>query len=224
MDKHILLLCPEEWDQTLRNIILDSKAPIRISRIESKDQLINLVHNCQLSKRTVLISFGTGIIVPNFVLENIGMAYNIHAATPDYPGRDPHHFAHYQNAKTYGATLHVMTENVDAGPIISIKSFTTSPYDTPLVLLEKANLLGLELFKELVTEIIIQGKPITPLAVPWGNNKGTRKKFLKLCEVNVDTSEVEFKKKYMSFQNGVSYKNLYIDIHGYRFRIEGKID
>ena len=37
-------------------------------------------------------------------------AINIHAASPQAPGGDPHHFAIYDKVKEYGATLHYMTK------------------------------------------------------------------------------------------------------------------
>lgn len=66
----------------------------------------------------VLVGFGTGVIVPPDVLSRWRLAYNIHAASSRFPGRDPHHWAAYEGATSYGATAHVMTERVDAGPIV----------------------------------------------------------------------------------------------------------
>src|SRR5262249_229160 len=63
-----------------------------------------------LTRDTWLISHSTSVIVPASVLEVLqGRAVNIHAASPRYPGRDPHHFAIYDGAARYGATAHVMT-------------------------------------------------------------------------------------------------------------------
>ena len=69
----------------------------------------------------VLLSFATSIIVPKEVIDRFPSgAYNIHAASPDYPGRDPHHFAVYEGATRYGATCHIMSAPVDEGPIVDV--------------------------------------------------------------------------------------------------------
>lgn len=74
----------------------------------------------ELTGGGVLISYSTGVIVPPTVLSRYERAYNFHAATPHYPGRDPHHWAAYDGVHDYGATCHVMAAKVDAGPIIGV--------------------------------------------------------------------------------------------------------
>src|SRR5207245_6682120 len=89
-----------------------------------------------IDAHTSLISFGTSVIVPATLLARlIKPAYNLHAASPEFPGRDPHHFAAYLGAKTYGATLHLMTERVDDGPIVAVEMFQVAPDATPASLL-----------------------------------------------------------------------------------------
>jgi len=47
----------------------------------------------------LLVSFSTGVVVPAELIAAFPAgAYNVHAASPDYPGRDPHHFAVYEGA------------------------------------------------------------------------------------------------------------------------------
>ncbi|GGE36427.1 hypothetical protein GCM10007276_12410 [Agaricicola taiwanensis] len=65
-----------------------------------------------------LIAYGTGVIVPPDVLARYKRAYNLHGASPSFPGRDPHHWAAYEGATQFGATAHVMTALVDDGPIV----------------------------------------------------------------------------------------------------------
>src|SRR5215831_20804891 len=47
-------------------------------------------------------------------------AFNIHPAPPEYPGRDPWHFAHYDGYPRAGATLHRMAPRVDDGEILDV--------------------------------------------------------------------------------------------------------
>lgn len=77
----------------------------------------------ELAGGDCLIAFNSGVIVPAAALGHYGRAYNFHAAPPEYPGRDPHHWAAYEGAADYGVTCHVMTARVDAGPIVAVERF-----------------------------------------------------------------------------------------------------
>ena len=48
-------------------------------------------------------------------------AYNVHPGSPDYPGVAPEAWAAYEKADGFGATFHVMDEEVDAGAIIDTR-------------------------------------------------------------------------------------------------------
>jgi methionyl-tRNA formyltransferase len=122
-----------------------------------------------------LLSFGTRIIVPGTYLERTGLiAANIHAASPSFPGRDPHHYAIYEAVTEYGATLHFMTHKVDEGPIIAIKSFSVSGGDTAISLLEKANECGWQLVEQLLVWLK-DGVILTPSVHLWSGTKRSRK-------------------------------------------------
>src|SRR6185312_4287553 len=67
-----------------------------------------------LLARARLIGFCTSVIVPRRVLQALGFgAYNFHPGPPEYPGWIPAQFALYENAAEFGATAHVMIEEVD---------------------------------------------------------------------------------------------------------------
>lgn len=68
----------------------------------------------------VLIAYLTGVIVPAGTLRRYRRAYNFHGGTPQYPGRDPHHWAAYDRAARFGATAHVMEAEIDAGAIVGV--------------------------------------------------------------------------------------------------------
>ena len=169
----------------------------------------------------LLLSFGTGVIVPAWIIEKPDLlAINIHAASPSYPGRDPHHFAIYDAAKEYGATLHYMTRNVDAGPIIDVELFEVPPDISPLNLLNMANQAGWKLIQRFFEAGQLYDMAPIPLSgQSWGEHKSTRKMFLEMCRIEPPISAEEIQRRYKAtFAPG--YQNLYIDLHGYRFRIE----
>jgi Formyl transferase len=78
--------------------------------------------------RARLIAFVTAEIVPPSVLARLGYgAFNFHPGPPSYPGWAPAHFALYDQAREFGATLHIMVEQVDAGPILDVAFFPFRP-------------------------------------------------------------------------------------------------
>jgi methionyl-tRNA formyltransferase len=170
----------------------------------------------------LLLSFGTSVIVPAPLLELPGLlALNVHAASPDYPGRDPHHFAVYDGATKYGATLHFMTSKVDAGPIVDMELFDVHADATPASLLDQANQAAWVLLERLIKKLA-GDKALAPLGgANWGTKKTTRKEFLELCRVDDSMDAVEFARR-LRATSMPGYSNLYTEIHGYRFRIENK--
>ena len=54
-----------------------------------------------------------------------------------YPGISCVNWALYEGAATYGATLHLMSPEVDAGPIVDVATFPVAAGDTVATLLAK---------------------------------------------------------------------------------------
>jgi methionyl-tRNA formyltransferase len=185
---------------------------------ENIDSLYPLINK----KIDFLISFGSGTVIPERIVNDKNfMSLNIHAGSPEYPGRDPHHFAIYNNAKQYGATLHLMHEKVDSGPIIDIEIFNVPKNITPDRLLGLANKAGWKILKRFFKKISEENKVNFLKSAKWGKNKTTRKMFYELCNIPLNITEEEFKKRLVA-TSSKNYNNLFIDIYGHRFRIQGK--
>ncbi|WFU66921.1 MULTISPECIES: formyltransferase family protein [Bradyrhizobium] len=169
---------------------------------------------------TSLISFGTGVIVPAGFLASLAKpAYNLHAASPEFPGRDPHHFAIYRAAQTYGATLHLMTARVDDGAIVAVEMFDVRPDATPDSLLAEANRAAVRLL-ERCAERMLDREPMPELPdVGWGPIKTRRSDFLRLCRVNalITTQEFELRRRACA---STAHTNLTAELHGQIFRID----
>ncbi len=171
-------------------------------------------------RHDLLLSFGTGVIVPAWILEMTGLlAANVHAASPQYPGRDPHHFAVYDGATQYGATMHYMTQSVDAGPIIDVEFFNVPTTVSPFALLDLANEAGWKLIGRFFTAYQSEGAPVPLGGHAWGKSKSTRKMFLEMCRIDPSMPQEEIDRRYRATAMP-GYRNLYVDLHGYRFRIE----
>ncbi|MCC8952086.1 hypothetical protein H8B02_01050 [Bradyrhizobium sp. Pear77] len=169
---------------------------------------------------TSLISFGTGVIVPAGLLAGLAKpAYNLHAASPEFPGRDPHHFAIYRDARTYGATLHLMTERVDDGAIVAVEIFDVRPDATPEWLLVQANLAALRLIEQ-HGKRMLDREPMPGLTdVHWGNIKTRRADFRRFCELGPLVTSEELARRLRAFESP-SYANLTVELHGQLFRID----
>lgn len=169
----------------------------------------------ELTADTWLISHSTNVILSEDLINALeGRAINIHAASPAYPGRDPHHFAIYDGATRYGATAHFMTAKVDDGAILDVEWFDVAADETPSSLLAKANAASLIVAKRLLPNLMA-GKP-KPNGDHWGARKTTRRAFLALCEITCDMSatEIERRRRAVAVPGRA---NLFVSIAGIRF-------
>lgn len=173
----------------------------------------------QLSHKDLLVSYATSHIVSAAVFKQIGGAYNIHAASPTYPGRDPHHFAIYYGETLYGATAHVMEERVDSGAIVDVEYFDVPEKITPDILLQMADNAAITLIKRFLPRAICQSFPLPSKDIVWGTKKTTRKDFQALCEIPLNISEAELKRRIKALTTE-QHSNLKITLHGCVFKLE----
>lgn len=186
-------------------------------RVVSTVQQLN---ELQFDPHMLLLSFGTGVIVPHEILGRLGRsAYNLHAASPEFPGRDPHHHAIYRRAKTYGATLHIMTERVDAGPIVAIEAFPVPADATPDSLLAAANEAGIRAIEKWSRRLLsVEPMPALPDVV-WGKVKTTRSDLIRHSRMSLLIDEDEFQRRFHAFDGG-EHDNLVVELHHRTFRID----
>lgn len=163
----------------------------------------------------ILFSFSHSILIPKEILKKVKIAINVHAGPPSYPGRDIQHFAIYDGVKTHGATLHRMTDKVDAGDILDVEMFPVKERTTPSELHKMANEASYKLiFRNLPK--ILSGEDMIPIGVKWGEKKYTRKDFVEMCSVTPDMSKREIEKRIKIF-SVPGYINIKTQIHGIWF-------
>lgn len=100
------------------------------------------------------------ILDSKLVKKYAGKIINIHPSLlPKYPGLHTHEKVISAGDKEHGVTIHYVTGDLDAGPIIIQKKFTVAENDTAETLKKRAHELEHELYP-LVIHGIIEGKII----------------------------------------------------------------
>jgi len=216
MTRTLILLTPLTGE-ALDRLMCPFRGHARIEVVATSEDL----RRVEPDAATSLISFGSGVIVPAALLERLKRpAYNMHPASPEFPGRDPHHHAIYRGASSYGATLHIMMAKVDEGPIVAVERFPISTQATPADLLCLANEAGMRLIEQIGARLLAT-EPLPPLAgVTWGSVKTSRADFTASAHIpSLLVSEAEMAHRYRAF-DGSTYDNLTLELHGHLFRID----
>ena len=149
-----------------------------------------------------LVAFTTGVVVPRFLLQALGHgAYNFHPGPPNYPGWAPAHFALYDGARAFGATMHAMTPRVDSGPIIGLESFAI-PAGASVRDLEQIAYIRLgHLFWRKARELACNSEPLPQLPIAWSGIKSTRRMYRDLCALPREIDADELKRRIRAFDD-----------------------
>ena len=172
-----------------------------------------------LLSRARLIAFVTAEIVPNNILIQLGYgAINFHPGPPSYPGWAPAHFALYDQAAEFGATAHVMVEQVDAGPILDVALFPV-PADISVLGLEGLAYAHLaRLFWRMARSLATDAVLPQALSVKWGGRKYSRHAYREICEIPLDIPKDELARRIRVFGGNHFGMAPTINLHGIEFR------
>jgi methionyl-tRNA formyltransferase len=213
----IILLAGAAERPVLRSLLQMHNPQLTVIAVETRDDLAALSPD-QLA-RGRLVAFVTPEIVPASVLAGLGYgAINFHPGPPSYPGWAPAHFALYHQATEFGATAHVMVEQVDAGPIIDVALFPIPAGISVLGLegLAYAHLAHLfwRMSKSLVTDPELP--PTRP--IKWGATKYSRRAYRAICDIPLDISKHELDRRINVFGGNHFGIAPTINLHGIEFR------
>lgn len=216
IDAVILLAGPVE--QTALAAVLRRHNPqLTICPAASFDEIKAI--DAALLRRARLIGFTTPVVVPPRILNTLGFgAYNFHPGPPHYPGWVPAQFAIYEQAATFGATVHRMVEKVDAGPIVAVELFAIPPDIGVRRLQELAFLQLARLFWRLAPALAMQREPLAELPVQWSGTKSTSRMHKAMCELTLDISREELERRIEAFGAGDLGVDLTVTLHGHKFR------
>jgi methionyl-tRNA formyltransferase len=172
-----------------------------------------------LLERARLMAFVTPEIVSSSVLAKLGYgAINFHPGPPDYPGWAPSHFALYERATEFGATVHIMVERVDAGPIVDVARFPI-PSGISVLGLEGLTYAHLaHLFWRMAKPLASDPGPPPALPVKWGNRKYSRRTYRAICDIPFDIPKDELDRRLQVFGGNHFGICPTIHLHGVEFR------
>jgi methionyl-tRNA formyltransferase len=179
--------------------------------VSTKEEL----NSVKFDKSDCLFSYSTNVIIPIIILDTVQLAINIHAASPRFPGRDPHHWAIYRDASQYGATLHFMSEKVDEGSIIKSMLFNVNSDSTSMDLLRKADDKALRLVDWTLSELKLNNK-LKPSGEKWEGQKMKRRDLKQIVDLTDVNNLDEFRRRIKAFSSPF-YNNLFVRRNGYKF-------
>ena len=122
-------------------------------------------------------------------------------------------------ATRFGATAHVITDEIDAGAIVGVEWADIPPDVDRLHLEALSRQLVVALFERLASDLTSLGAPLPVLDVSWSGRATTRRDFEALCELSVDVDAEEFQRRYRAVGEGPEHA-LFVNLHGRRFRLE----
>jgi len=173
---------------------------------------------------SIIISFLNPYILEKSELLNAQNSYNFHPASPKYPGRDPQHFAIYNQENKIGATLHSMNESVDSGIIFDVieKSINQNQSIT-----EIDGLSSKLCYKLLLKNIhkIINGTIEPSKKWSWDHaNKKTRKDFISYSKITPEMTKQEIERRIKAFHVQSYVNKVHVKIKGKYFIFDEDFD
>ncbi len=217
MFQTLLLLTGDLELPYLSSMMARHNPGLDIVGIETREALATLAPYVLAGAR--LVAFATPVIVSASILDALGHgAYNFHPGPPEYRGWYPHCFAAYERAATFGATAHVMTKHIDAGPIVALERFPVSPGGDAAALGERAYGSMLKLFAEL-TPALAGPDPLPPVSAGWGERFTTRRDFASMCRLSHEMPAEEIQRRIGAFGAGDGFSRPHLELHGHRFML-----
>ncbi len=201
-------------------------APPPVLRGHNPQALVIPVETCaelaaldsDLLARARLIAFVTPEIVSAGILARLGYgAINFHPGPPDYPGWAPAHFALYERATEFGATVHVMAERVNSGPIIEVARFPIPAGISVLGLEGLAYAHLAQMFWRLARSLATGPEPPPTLAIKWGRRKYSRRDYRAICDIPLDIPKDELDRRLSVFGGNHFGICPTVNLHGIEF-------
>jgi methionyl-tRNA formyltransferase len=213
----IILLSGAAEQSVLPHVLLGHNPHLAVMPVGTSDDLAAL--DSGLLRRARLIAFVTPEIVPQSLLARLGYgAFNFHPGPPGYPGWAPAHFALYNRETEFGATAHVMAEQVDAGPIVGVARFPIPAGISVLALEGMAYAHLAQLFWRMAGSLATGAAPPPVLPLQWSGKKYSRRAYREICDIAPDIPKEELERRIRVFGGNHFGISPTINLHGIEFR------
>ena len=135
-----------------------------------------------------LFSFGP-VIASRRLLDSLSVAaINFHTAPPRWPGRGSVSFALFEGDREFGVTAHLMTENIDAGPILRVLRFPIRRDDSVETLHSRTLAQIPRLVETVVDNLAKNDWRVVPSREKWARKALRRKDLLDLMQIHATDS------------------------------------
>jgi methionyl-tRNA formyltransferase len=220
MLKTIILLTATTHQQRALGQLLKSHNPALSFRLaHALDELVRIEPDVLRNAR--LVAFTTGVIVPSDFLDALGHgAYNFHPGPPHYPGWAPAHFAIYDGARNFGATMHEMVTRVDSGPIVGIESFLIPSSASVRDLEQIAYIRLAHLFWRKARELACNGGPLPRLPIAWTGIKSTKQMYRDHCALPAEIDADELRRRIRAFDDDFRGIPFTVTLDGVCYRLD----
>lgn len=183
---------------------------VRSSRIGDK-----LDPELRSTRFDVVFAFRSHIIMPNWLIDQARVALNFHPGPPERPGIGCVNFALYEGDEQYGSTCHYAVQQIDAGPIVSVRYFPVHESDSIASVLDRSyDYLLCQLYD--VAPIVAAGEAPQPCDAHWTRKATTKADLDRLQQIPPDASAEEIRRRVRA----TSFGNYgpHVTIHGARFQ------
>lgn len=197
MPDRIILLCGDVEAPHLSTLLKRHRAELDVTWVNSFGSLMLAADDLA---GTRLVAMMTDVIVPESILSRLETpAYNFHPGPPEYPGSHAAGFAVYDDAATFGVTLHEMAAAVDSGPIVEVRR-----YDMPtpkkflnveMLAFEKL----MEMFRDHAEHLACNDAPLPHSGDQWIGPTRTKAEAKRLSAIEADLTEEEINRRYRAF-------------------------
>lgn len=212
----IIVICDPENFNSLKQVIDAHSAETAVVVLATN--LTSLRESVRSAgSRIRLVSYLNNEIIPADIIRSFDLgAYNFHPGTPEYPGTAPDAWACYEEAESYGATLHEMSEKVDEGRIIEVSRVPIPPRSHRLVYTDVACKMAYSLFclvaqKLISADIIASNDDFT-----WSGKKRTIADYQSMVQLQPDITKEELFKRIFCF-GPPEVAGFSVTLHGVKF-------
>lgn len=192
-------------------------------RFALTDQASRDAYDREAPEADIILSFLNPFVFRDEHLRRAGRAYNIHPSTPEHPGQDPQHWTLYLGTCVAGATLHLITRQVDAGPILDVAERKVPAESMPAEIDRQSENMALALLFHRLDDILVGN--MEPIDRNWSDeNRRKRADFISMCEIPQDIDPEELDRRIRCFHVPTYRNRLQTTIHGRRFIYPGDIE